>query len=164
MLLPDGVNPEDAIPDYAARPNPPGRWPVGGCVCYQSSNPEALTCPLVYNWSRLNPNLRIDDSDLIGDGEELAYYCDQRDIHWLYYVGIAGNVCVLDARPFSMEQMGYLGIKTYLIGDMTESFVTGVPREIGNIRTRLYIHRYVAPVTDSVEFIEGIEKFRANKK
>jgi len=134
------VDTNPILPDLW-RPTPPGRWPISGCVCQ-----DGTACSFdKVSWSRIHPAIQICPSDIVGDYDALSRIAYGLGLTHLFYAGIAANVCMLDARAFSMVQMRRRGFLPVLIRDLTEAFVPGVTREEGLRQSIEYIERYVAP-------------------
>jgi nicotinamidase-related amidase len=105
-------------------------------------------------WTRENPGLRIDPSDVISDnGDEIYSFLRSRGIGTLLVMGVHTNMCVLN-RSFAIKRMTSLGIHCILVRDLTDAMYNPedsphVAHDAGTQLVIEYIEKYWCPTTTS---------------
>lgn len=111
-------------------------------------------------WTRENPGLRIDASDVISDsGTEIYSFLRARNIHTLLVMGVHANMCVLN-RPFAIKRMTALGIHCILVRDLTDAMYNPkdppyVSHAAGTQLVIEYIEKYWCPTTTSADLLRA---------
>ena len=111
-------------------------------------------------WTRENPGLRIDASDVISDnGTEIYSFLRDRNIHTLLVMGVHANMCVLN-RPFAIKRMTALGIHCILVRDLTDAMYNPkdppyVSHDAGTQLVIEYIEKYWCPTTTSADLLRA---------
>ncbi len=111
-------------------------------------------------WTRENPGLRIDASDVISDdGSEIYSFLRERDIRTLLVMGVHANMCILN-RSFAIKRMTALGIHCILVRDLTDAMYNPqdsphVSHEAGTQLVIEYIEKYWAPTTTSADLLRA---------
>ncbi len=152
-------------------PSPIGKWcsldraregslPIddsdGGCDCQPPCNNYKA-------WSRQHPAITIADGDLISDNGQEIYNClVEQGIKNVIYVGVHTNMCVL-GRSFGIRQMTILGLKTLLVGDLTDTMYNPrmspfVEHSAGTDLVVRHVERHWCPVTSSTALAEGLRR------
>ena len=89
---------------------------AGGCMCG-----PGIDCHVNYGWDRINPNLTIDQLDLIVEGTQEVYsWCKKLGINCLIFLGFHTNVCTT-GKPVGIGPMMRVGIESILARDMTDA-------------------------------------------
>lgn len=120
----------------------PGQDYWNRCICEDGTH-----CLAPANWTAIHPAIRIEDQDLIGRDIDHIPFLRVMGITCLLYCGIATNVCVLNARPFSVIQARGNRFGTILLSDLTEAYVPGTTREQGNQQAIDHFETYICPTT-----------------
>ena len=152
-------------------PEPPHNgWVICGCAADQ---------PCQKNWPawqanpmrRQHPDLRIAESDLIGDAntaQELYDLCAERGITHLLYCGAAANMCVL-GRGAGMVAMTRYGFKCAILRDLTAAMY-GAPYDAKltwpdvNAKAVEHIERQIGPSLDSLQLLEAARRATARSQ
>ena len=114
-------------------------------------------------WTRENPGLRIDASDVISDnGAEIYSFLRARDIRTLLVMGVHANMCVLN-RTFAIKRMTALGIHCILVRDLTDAMYNPqdpphVSHEAGTQLMIEYIEKYWSPTTTRAELLRAFAR------
>ena len=145
------LNPPDAIfPDY--------RY----CEC--GPGPQ---CQPNYGWTAMNSTLRVQESDLIANGEHEVYnICAARGLTHLIYAGIATNICLL-GKPGAASNMIRDGMKCMFARDLTDAFSTfdlerGLTPDRGTTEAIAAIERSAMPSIDLLSTVSQVGKWDKN--
>ena len=112
------------------------------CVCTDGTN-----CPGNYTWSTLHPGIDRSPYDLIGGWWMHTGFIRAHELTTLLYCGMASNICVLDARHFSVCQSLGGGMECILLGDLVESFIPDYGWAEANQKMEEYYEEYICPVS-----------------
>jgi nicotinamidase-related amidase len=152
-----------------------GSPPAGGdnCECGPS-----LPCKPGAIWTRQHPDLSIEASDFIADGNnarEMFNLCAERDIDTLVYVGVASNICILH-RAVGMLNMRRHGYRTFFVRDLVESITANgldpatrqpdpnfTPAK-GTRRTECYLEQHISPSIEGRQLIAAAGLGPADKR
>ena len=97
---------------------------AGGCMCG-----SGIDCRVNYGWDGMNPNLKIDQLDLIVEGTQEVYsWCQKLGINCLIFLGFHTNVCTT-GKPVGIGPMMRIGIQSILARDMTDAISGYNPSE-----------------------------------
>lgn len=106
-------------------------------------------------WKREHPALNIDEEkDYVSDsGAEVYSLMKEKGIDTLLVMGVHTNMCVLN-RSFAIKQMVKWGVRTFLVGDLTDAMYSPkarpfVSHEKGTELIIEYIERYWCPTVES---------------
>lgn len=135
-----------------------GKLPIddsdGGCDC----QPQ---CKQGSPWTKQHPAITIAEADFISDdGKQVYSYFVEQGIQSVLYVGVHTNMCVL-GRSFGIRQMTKLGLKTYLISDLTDTMYNPrmapfVPHDEGTRLVIGHVQRHWCPTTKSDAVAAGL--------
>ncbi|REK09941.1 MAG: isochorismatase family protein [Planctomycetota bacterium] len=135
-----------------------GKLPIddsdGGCDC----QPQ---CKQGSPWTRQHPAITIAEEDFISDdGKQVYSYFVQQGIKHVIYVGVHTNMCVL-GRSFGIRQMSKLGLKPYLVADLTDTMYNPrmapyVPHDEGTQLVISHVERHWCPTTTSGTLAAGL--------
>jgi nicotinamidase-related amidase len=130
-------NPSDVITSYSGYPQyekavaveqrptpkiratPPTKFTahVGGCMCG-----KGFRCGGNYGWDEMNPDLIIDDSDLLSAStDEIYTLLADRHITDIIYMGVHTNMCVY-GKPGGLDEMWQAGFNCALARDLNDAF------------------------------------------
>ncbi|HUT30081.1 MAG TPA: ThuA domain-containing protein [Sedimentisphaerales bacterium] len=171
-----------AIADYAPPAkvafNPPSE--PKGKDCCECGPAQPCKTNSFGRWSRQHPDLKIAESDLIGDcnnERELLNFCRHRGIDTLIYMGVASNMCVLH-RKFGMLNMGGYGFNIMFVSDMVQAITANgldpatktpdwnfTPAK-GSALIQRYLEKHIAPSFESRQLIgaAGLNPFAHDKR
>ena len=96
--------------------------PLGRCMCGQG-----ISCGGNYGWDGMNPDLAIDDGDLISSStSEIYTLLTERGITDIIYMGVHTNMCVF-GKPGAMSSMWSAGFNCMLARDLNDAFTAYEP-------------------------------------
>jgi nicotinamidase-related amidase len=96
--------------------------PIGKCMCG-----HGIHCHGNYGWDAMNPDLKIDERDLISSSnDELYSILSERGVTDLIYMGVHTNMCVF-GKPGAMSNMWKSGFRCMLARDLNDAMTTYDP-------------------------------------
>ena len=104
-------------PKIRATPSTKFTAPVGSCMCG-----KGFCCGGNYGWDDMNPDLIIDDSDLLSAStDEIYTLLAERNITGIIYMGVHTNMCVY-GKPGGLDEMWQAGFNCALARDLNDAF------------------------------------------
>jgi nicotinamidase-related amidase len=96
--------------------------PGGGCMCG-----PGLSCGGNLGWDSMNPNLQIDERDLISASTDEIYpFLKAKGITHLIYMGVHTNMCVF-GKPGAISDMWRAGFNCILARDLNDALTIYQP-------------------------------------
>ena len=106
-----------ATPKIRATPSAKFTATVGGCMCG-----KGFRCGGNYGWDEMNPDLIIDENDLLSAyTDEIYTLLADRNITDIIYMGVHTNMCVY-GKPGGLDDMWQAGFNCALARDLNDAF------------------------------------------
>lgn len=138
-----------AVKVPSIQPGLPQWYP--GCACLDGACEKVEVTAGA--WSRIHPGVDRWLFDLIGDWNLHLGFLARSGIKTLLYAGGAANICVLNARSFSLWQSKAYGYDTVLIGDLTIPFLPARGYDESLELVLDYYRKYICPVYTNKQIV-----------
>jgi hypothetical protein len=126
----------------------------GGCTCGKER------CQGNYGWNAMNPQLQMNDDDLMpNDLETLYSLCRQRGITHLIYVGVHTQVCLL-GKSIGLRNLSRAGLYCILARDLTDAHGLydpdhGITPDDFTARVVAHFEKFLAP---TINFVDELKR------